>query len=434
MRAKLSSSPLFLGIDFGTGGCRAVVVDRTKQIRASARTSLESPVIDGDFVSQDPQLWWQALTTCIVELKQKIDCKKIACVAVDGTSGTLLLTDAQGRPLTPALMYNDARGGKQAEKIQAVAGEDAGALGTHSALAKLMWLTGAGMAAGASHALHQGDWITGMLLGKFGDSDYNNALKLGFDPVRLQWPPWLARLDIDMTLLPAVHSPGTRRGRISPSRADELGLAPSTDVVSGTTDGVAAFLASGASTVGEAVTSLGSTLILKLLSPVTVNAAEYGVYSHRLGKLWLAGGASNSGGAVLEKYFSTKEMQHMTPALNPAQPSGLDYYPLIKPGERFPINDPLLSPRLLPAADTPLEFFQGLLEGIAAIEKQGYQRLRKLGGPALVRIITTGGGSGNPAWTDIRRRILAVPVERAETPEAAFGTALLAAGLTAFNQ
>lgn len=386
-------------------------------------------MIDGDFVSQDPQLWWQALTTCIVELKQKIDCKKIACVAVDGTSGTLLLTDAQGRPLTPALMYNDARGGKQAEKIQAVAGEDAGALGTHSALAKLMWLTGAGMAAGASHALHQGDWITGMLLGKFGDSDYNNALKLGFDPIRLQWPPWLARLDIDMTLLPAVHSPGTRRGRISPSRADELGLAPSTDVVSGTTDGVAAFLAAGAAAPGQGVTSLGSTLVLKLVSERPVFSPAHGVYSHRLGNIWLAGGASNTGGAVLLQHFTLDQLRAMTPKLDPEYPTGLNYYPLPSRGERFPVNDPRLAPRLTPRPKDDVQFFQGLLEGITHIEAQGYALLKELGAPKLTEVHTVGGGSRNPAWTRLRETMLAVPIHAPVSTEAAFGTALIASGV-----
>ena len=75
-------------------------------------------------------------------------------------------------------------------------------------------------------------------------------------------------------------------------------------VVAGTTDGCAAFLASGASEAGDGVTSLGTTLTLKLLSATPVFAPQFGVYSHRIGDQWLAGGASNSGGGVLASLFS----------------------------------------------------------------------------------------------------------------------------------
>jgi sugar (pentulose or hexulose) kinase len=74
-------------------------------------------------------------------------------------------------------------------------------------------------------------------------------------------------------------------------------------IYTGTTDSIAAFLASGANSLGEAVTSLGSTLVLKLLSSQKVDDSNYGIYSHRLGNLWLTGGASNTGGAVLKSFF-----------------------------------------------------------------------------------------------------------------------------------
>ena len=76
------------------------------------------------------------------------------------------------------------------------------------------------------------------------------------------------------------------------------------------------------------MTSLGSTLVLKLVSDRPVFSPAHGVYSHRLGDLWLTGGASNSGGAVLAQYFSADELRALTPLLKPDVPTGLDYYPL----------------------------------------------------------------------------------------------------------
>lgn len=93
------------------------------------------------------------------------------------------------------------------------------------------------------------------------------------------------------------------------------------------------------------MTSLGSTLAIKLLSSVRVDNAKYGIYSHRLGDSWLVGGASNTGGAVLKKIFSDSELRKLSEKINPQVQSPLDYYPLNSLGERFPRADPLLQPK-----------------------------------------------------------------------------------------
>jgi sugar (pentulose or hexulose) kinase len=121
----------------------------------------------------------------------------------------------------------------------------------------------------------------------------------------------------------------------------------------------------------------------------------------------------------------------MTPMLDPENFTGLDYYPLPDIGERFPINNPEMSPRLEPLPGNSMVFFQGMLEGIARIEAEGYQLLAKLGAQPLTAVYTTGGGSQNPAWTRIRERILRVKMEKARSGHAAFGSALLAAGVVA---
>jgi hypothetical protein len=198
--------------------------------------------------------------------------------------------------------------------------------------------------------------------------------------------------------------------------------------VAGTTDSVAAFLAAGAEQAGDGVTSLGTTLVLKLLSREPVFSPRHGVYSHRLGDYWLAGGASNAGGAVLLKYFSEDQLRELTPRLQPDHRSGLDYYPLCEPGERFPLCDPELAPRLEPRPGDPARFLQGLLEGLSRIEADGYRLLARLGGPALRSVRSTGGGSQNPAWARIRENMLGVPLKPAVSVHAAYGTALLAAG------
>jgi sugar (pentulose or hexulose) kinase len=198
--------------------------------------------------------------------------------------------------------------------------------------------------------------------------------------------------------------------------------------MAGTTDGCASFLATGASRPGEAVTALGSTLTVKILSREPLFAPEFGLYSHRIGDMWLAGGASNTGGNVLRHFFDDARLAGLTALIDPETDAGLDFYPLLKPGERFPINDPHLIPRMDPRPAGDHQFLQALLEGMAGIEALAYQRLGELGAPDLSSIRTVGGGAGNPVWSRIRQRKMAVPFPEARSEEAAAGTALLALG------
>lgn len=106
----------------------------------------------------------------------------------------------------------------------------------------------------------------------------------------------------------------------------------------------------------------------------------------------------------------------------------MDYYPLLKRGERFPINDPHLEPRLEPRPTDPHRFLQGLLESLSRIEAQGYAQLQRLGASPLKRVWTAGGGARNPAWLALRQQYLGVPVAISPHTEAAYGTARLAQG------
>lgn len=420
---------VFIGIDLGSTGCRAVAVDHQGAILAQTEAPIPAPVKSGEQVSQDPTHWWKALTHCLQGLLAQIDPTQVRALAVDGTSGTLLLTDPKGNPITPAILYNDRRAVEEAARIAAIAEAHSAAQGASSSLAKLLWLQQKKISQRAACALHQADWISGRLTGLFGHSDYNNSLKLGFDPLRLEWPAWMNRLGVNTELLPTVHAPGETLGTISAEIANTFGLPEDVQVLAGTTDGVAAFLAAGATRPGHGVTSLGSTLVLKLLSEQPVFSPQHGVYSHRLGKYWLAGGASNSGGAVLLQYFKLEQLREMSALLDPEHPTGLDYYPLPDIGERFPVNDPNLEPRLEPLPGDSVMFLQGMLEGIANIEVKGYTLLAELGAPRLTDVWTTGGGAQNAAWERIRQRTLKVRLHKARSELAAYGTALLAAGI-----
>lgn len=419
----------FVGIDLGTSGVRACAINQAGQVLAEARRELPaSRVPQSGWAEQQARDWWQACLQLLDELFARPELE-IRALSVDGTSGSLLLCHTDGEPLGPALMYNDARATAQAALIGTFAPPQAAVHSASSALAKLMWLQNQGMPEGA-RPLHQADWIAGKLLGRFENSDENNALKLGYDPLERRWPAWMQDSGIDTQILPRVLPVGSVLGEIAPSLAQRWRCAHPVQVLAGTTDSNAATLASGIDRIADASTALGSTLVLKVLADRPVSAPQFGVYSHRLGEqLWLVGGASNTGGAVLRRYFNDADIAALSARIDPCEDSGLDYYPLLSPGERFPINDPMLQARLSPDPGDKTRFLHGLLEGIARIELQGYKLLESLGAPYPARVLSTGGGALNQTWSRMRERLLGVPVCAAHQTQAAYGSARIAAGL-----
>ncbi|WP_421914271.1 FGGY-family carbohydrate kinase [Mesorhizobium sp.] len=412
--------PLAIGIDIGTSGARAVAMRPDYSIAAQSAVQLAG---FGDN-ARSPSIWWSAVSAALEELLPAIEPAAVRSIAVDGTSGTVLPVNGAGEPLAEPLMYNDkVSDGTILSMVAREAPETSAAHGATSGLAKALWFQ---RLPGVAAVLHQADWIAGRLSSRFDVSDENNCLKTGYDPESRRWPDWIAATGMRTELLPSVVEPGEVTARISLGIADQFGLPRDVLVVAGTTDGCASFLATGAEAAGEGVTALGSSLTIKILSDRPISAPRFGIYSHRLGNAWLAGGASNSGGKVLAQHFSLARIIELSATIDTATETGLDYYPLGAAGERFPIADPALSPRMAPRPTDDGEYLKAMLEGIAAIEALGYRRLAELGAPKLTSVRSVGGGAANHAWTAIRQRKLGVDFLPALSDAAAAGTARLA--------
>jgi sugar (pentulose or hexulose) kinase len=412
-------SPCFLGLDFGTSGARACVIAENGEIEEFAK--LDFGRLE-DF--ERAPTWRDALFDLLAGLPIGLR-RRLAAIAVDGTSATVLACDEALNPMHVPLLYNDARAQGDAEIVAHAAGATHPAAAATSGLAKVLWLRRHLPANRAHLFLNQADWLTGLLSGLPGISDYHNALKMGFEPGGAAWPDWIGHL-VDPVRLPNVVPPGSPVGVLSRPRAHALNIPLDCLTRTGTTDSIAAFLATGAGRPGDAVSSLGTTLALKLVSERRVDDARFGVYSHWYGRYWLAGGASNAGGGVLRQHFSDAELAELSARIDPEADSGLDYYPLPSPGERFPVNDPDLKPRLAPEPPDRTRFLHGLLDGLAGIEARGYLKLAELGADPLRRVLSSGGGARNPVYTRLRARRLGVPVTPAEHQEAAYGCARLA--------
>lgn len=415
----MPDDPLYVGLDLGTSGARTVVIDGKGTVRAEARSAMA----DWGTNHRASHVWWAAAKESLTRALADVERRNVRALCVDGTSGTMLPVDAAGRPLADGLMYNDPCTDRDLlRRIDQAAPRESAARGATSGLARAI-----GFAEGRRPAkvLHQADWIAGQFSGRW-VSDENNALKTGYDPVEGAWPDWLAEVGAERAVLPEVVAPGSVTGEIQKAQAEAFGLPGDLRIVAGTTDGCASFLATGAAEAGEGVTALGSTITIKLLSERPVFSSAYGIYSHKILGMWLAGGASNSGGNVLLAFFPAEALAELSARIDPTTDSGLDYYPLVGPGERFPIADPALPPRLSPRPANDAEFLKGILEGMTNIEALAYRRLAELGAAELASVRTVGGGAGNAVWRQLRERRLRVPLLPARSMEAAYGTALLA--------
>jgi sugar (pentulose or hexulose) kinase len=419
-------SPLALGLDFGSSGARLAVVDSDGRRLRETATSYPRPFTD-------PRGWIESLQSLIGDLPADLR-SRIGAVALDGTSGTLLLCRADGGilpgELALALPYHHAYP-EQAARAAQLAGADgeAGPAGSASgSLARaLQLLERAGTAGLRGEDLllrHQADWLMGWLLEDWRWGEEGNNLRLGWDPQARCWrgaivrQPWSAAL-------PAILPSGAVVGPIAPGRAARLGLPTGCRVVAGSTDANAGVLAAEPGE-GEGVTVLGTTLVLKCFVPHPIEAP--GVSCHRVAGRWLAGGASNAGAGILRRFFSDAMVKELSRQIDPLHDSGLRLRPLSGRGERFPVDDPDLEPVLEPRPISDALYLQALLEGLTAIEVAGWKRLQQLGAPPLRQVITLGGGARNPQWRALRQRHLGIPVRNRPTCTAALGMARLARG------
>jgi len=425
---------MFVGIDIGTSSVRCTAIDASRRIVAGSRASLPVPQNpQTGWFHQEPALWWQAVRDCLKDLTAKLPENPIQAIAIDGTSSTVLLVDKDNQPVSNALMYNDSRASKLKPELTGFIPAESITRSASSSLSKAIYLLqDKTVRQRAKYIMHQADWINAMLTGNTGISDENNCLKLGYDSKRQQWPEWIGHAPFEISgMLPDAVPSGTDIGAIDPGIALELGLPAGIRIIAGTTDSTASTLATGISQPGEAVTTYGTTLVMKIVSSKPVTSVEHGIYSHHLPNgYWLVGGASNSGGNVLDKYFNPDQIVHLSSQIDSSTPSGLNYYPLAGKGERFPVNDPEFEAELSPRPKSDVVFLQGIFEGFARIEKQAYQLISSLGGPVATHILTAGGkAADNPALMSIRANIIGLPVEKAPETEASFGSAMIAGRL-----
>ena len=451
-----SNSCLFLGLDCGTSGIRACVINSDETVVAEA-SLLWSQLAGGGNSDNLSALWAAGLDRVISDIPP-VCRENLKRICISGTSSTCMILESTGGGYKVSRQprmydYNIIQNGDNPDTSRAIMAiikdatpGDSVVNNPTSTLPKLLSWHRQQALSQKEQIVHQADFLVSLLVDGSPTqitTDWHNALKLGYDVNTLSYPKWLFELlkaegisYIDK-LLPTVVEPGREVGGVSSALTTKFGIPKECRIVAGTTDSIAAFLASDCEKVGQAVTSLGSTVAIKMLSEKPVSDPSRGIYSHRLGNRWLVGGASSVGCAILRKEcFSDDELVELSSQINPLDPVAdayANYYPLMKTGERFPVNDPNKAPILEPKPLLPKGrgvdrrlYLQAILMSISKIEKEGYDALKQLGASPLREVFTAGGGSKNGMWLQMREGLLGVSVRKAKNIDASFGVAKLA--------
>ena len=415
---------LGLGLDLGTSGVRLALMEAFGDAPAEL---LWEQAITYPSRFEDPEGWRQAMATLVAALPPE-DRQRVGAIAIAGTSGTLLLCRPDGSfggaELCTALPYHQACPGQQVAAAALVNNQGPAASASGS-LARALELLERAQAAGIDGPLllrHQADWLMGWLLGTWRWGEEGNNLRLGWDLRQQRWSGSIASQSW-ASGLPQVCPSGRVLGPLGAEAAARLNLSPRCRVVAGSTDANAAVLAADPLPT-DGITVLGTTLVLKQFVPEPLQGP--GLSCHRVAGRWLVGGASNAGAGILRRFFNDAQIAALSRQIDPSQPTGLRLRPLLGTGERFPVDDPTLEAVLEPRPVGDARYLQALLEGLTAIELEGWKRLRELGAPAVQRVISLGGGAHNPQWRQLRQRALGVPVLNRPQLSAARGMARLA--------
>ena len=431
---------LFMGIDVGTQGVRCVVANERGDIEAahSAPFARLNIAETSGWLEQSPEAWADALKEAVRACTSAPDrADEIVSVSIDGTSGTIVPLDADFRPLTNGIMYNDPRAKSQAAQAHAALGSLESKLGykigASFSLPRILWIRDhlPDVYAKTRVFAHQADYAAGLLTGEFCVSDDSNALKTGYDLIDRRWPEeFETKLNLDTRKLPRIVRPGTPFAHVSKHAAGEYGLPETALVVGGSTDGYASALAAGAVANGRWASIIGTTLVLKGVTERLAIDPLGACYSHRLPNgAWMPGGASNLGGRALNAVCGDRSFDEMNALAENLIPTGIRCYPLPSKGERFPFVLPDALPFYIGDV-TGDRLYPAIMEGVAFGERMALERMERIGCEVGDTICTAGGACKSPLWLRIRASVLNKRLIVPASVDAAMGSCLLAASGT----
>ncbi|GAB4445612.1 MAG: xylulokinase [Anaerolineae bacterium] len=436
-----------LGIDVSTTGAKALIVDEKGEVLASVTHPLKLSTPQPLWSEQDPLEWWAGTVSSVQGALKEAGVlgKDIAGVGLTGQMHGLVLLDAEGKVLRPAILWNDQRTGAQCAWITETVGFDrlleytGNPALTGFTAPKVIWVREhePEVYARVAQILLPKDYIRYRLSGAYATDLAGAAGTMLLDVKKRQWSrEVLEALDIPAAWLPPTHEGPQVTGVVSAEAAALTGLAAGTPIVGGGGDQAAQAVGVGAVRPGVAALTVGTSGVVFVPTdrPVIEPQGRLHAFCHAVPGAWHLMGVMLSAAGSLQWYrdqfapgvdFDTL----LAPAeAIPPGSEGLYFLPYLT-GERTPHPDPLARGAFvgLTVRHTMAHLTRAVLEGVAFGLADSFALVKAMGVADVTQLRASGGGVRSALWRQILADVLGAELVTVNVTEgAAYGAALLA--------
>ena len=437
---------LTIGLDIGTTGARAVLIDALGEVLAVKESSYPLLTPRPGWAEQMPKDWEDAAFESLKAVAARADRPDdVRAIGLTGQMHGLVLVDRLLRPLRPAILWCDLRTVSQRRDLEEklgvprLVGYTGNLLLEGFQAPKIAWVREhePKLLDRTAHVLLPKDFIRLRLTGELW-TDVSDASGTGyFDPERRVWSqPMLDELEIDTAWLPGVCDSATVAGRLTQSAGERIGLPAGLPVAAGAGDQPAGGVASGIIADGDVAITIGSSGVVFVATQEYPSAldgrAQCG--AHVLPETWSLMGVTQSAGLSLRWFrdrfapgSSYKELIQEA-ASSPPGSRGLLWLPYLQ-GERTPHLDADARGAIvgLTSAHERSDITRAVLEGVAFSLRDAADVIRDIGLP-MTDFTLAGGGSRSLLWCELIAATFDASMNiELEGRGPAFGAALLAA-------
>ncbi|MBN1922107.1 MAG: xylulokinase [Anaerolineae bacterium] len=438
----------FLGLDISTTGSKALLMDATGTVAGVAVSphTLQTP--KPLWSEQDPHEWWQAATSCIrrVLAESGVSGSDVAAVGLTGQMHGLVLLDAQGEVLRPAILWNDQRTQAQCDEIHRRLGREhfiqvtGNVALTGFTAPKILWVkeNEPDLYARAAQVLLPKDYVRYRLTGAYAMDKADGAGTVLLDLRARDWSDEvLAALEIPRAWMPPLYEGPEITSTLTPAAAAVTGLLAGTPVMAGGGDQAAQAVGVGAVEPGVVALTVGTSGVVFATTPTALIEPQGRLHAfcHAVPGLWHFMGVMLSAAGSLQWYRDTLAPQmSFTELLEeavsiPSGSEGLQFLPYLS-GERTPHPDPLARGAWvgLTLRHNRAHLTRALLEGVSFGLKDSFTLIKEAGLGQIRQVRASGGGTKGALWRQILASVLETELVTVNTTEgAAYGAALLAA-------
>lgn len=446
-----NANGVFLGLDIGTSGVKAILVAESGHVEATALTPLTLSTPRPGWAEQDPEAWWRATIDSVRAVLAKVPGVRVAAIGISGQMHSSVFLDANAEVIRPALLWCDGRTTAQCAEITERAGGENKlrdwvrnpALEGFT-LPKVLWLRDVEPEAyrRLAKVMLAKDFIRFRLTGAMATEPSDASGTLMYDPARMRWSDHILNaVGVSRELLPDVGWSSEVLGHVTHDIAALTGLTEGTPVVGGGADNACGAAGVGITTPGEAVASWGTsgTVLAPTAQPLVDPALRAHTFCHVTQGVWYLMGVVLSAGGAFSWYKQNfaRELGDTDAALRlldeeaeriPPGSEGITFLPYLQ-GERTPHRNASARGAFLglSLAHTRAHLTRAVLEGVCFALNDSLSILKELG-LSPRHLLLTGGGARSPLIRRLQAEIFGVPVTTVNREEGpAYGAALLAA-------